>query len=131
MAHRTSPTNIGLYLLSTVAALWFGAIRVQDGALSIGDPADAEAIEQLRFHGIRRDVEGNIDVDCVGGKFNLPDVNARVGIEQLRRLDAFNAQLKTLKDSGELTRLIEPFGFGPETLPPADMTTAKLCAGQE
>jgi len=27
--------------------------------------------------------------------------------------------------------MIEPFGFGPETLPPADMTTAKLCAGQE
>jgi polar amino acid transport system substrate-binding protein len=46
-------------------------------------------------------------------------------------VDAFNAQLKTLKDSGELTKLIEPFGFGPETLPPADMTTAKLCAGQE
>jgi polar amino acid transport system substrate-binding protein len=45
-------------------------------------------------------------------------------------VDAFNAQLKTLKDSGELTKLIEPFGFGPETLPPADLTTAKLCAGE-
>jgi polar amino acid transport system substrate-binding protein len=43
-------------------------------------------------------------------------------------VNAFNTELKKLKDSGELTRLIEPFGFGPETLPPADMTTAKLCA---
>jgi polar amino acid transport system substrate-binding protein len=44
-------------------------------------------------------------------------------------VDAFNKELKKLKDSGELTKLIEPFGFGPETLPPADLTTAKLCAG--
>ena len=35
MAHRTSPTNIGLYLLSTVSALDFGWI------------GDAEAVERL------------------------------------------------------------------------------------
>ena len=44
-------------------------------------------------------------------------------------VEAFNKELKKLKDSGKLTQLVEPFGFGPETLPPDDLTTAKLCAG--
>jgi polar amino acid transport system substrate-binding protein len=44
-------------------------------------------------------------------------------------VDAFNKELKKLKDSGELTKMIEPFGFGPETLPPDNVTTASLCAG--
>ena len=33
----TQPVIFAIFNLSTVAALWFGAIRVQDGALSIGD----------------------------------------------------------------------------------------------
>jgi polar amino acid transport system substrate-binding protein len=44
-------------------------------------------------------------------------------------VEAFNKELKKLKESGELTKLVEPFGFGPETLPPDDVTTEKLCAG--
>ncbi|WBB72083.1 ectoine/hydroxyectoine ABC transporter substrate-binding protein EhuB [Micromonospora sp. WMMD1128] len=44
-------------------------------------------------------------------------------------LDAFNGELAKLKESGELLSLIEPFGFGPETIPPADLTTEKLCQG--
>lgn len=44
-------------------------------------------------------------------------------------VEAFNKELQKLKDSGELTKLTEPFGFGAETLPPADLTTKKLCAG--
>jgi polar amino acid transport system substrate-binding protein len=44
-------------------------------------------------------------------------------------VEAFNKELKKLKDSGKLTELVEPFGFGPETLPPDDLTTDKLCAG--
>jgi polar amino acid transport system substrate-binding protein len=44
-------------------------------------------------------------------------------------VEAFNEELKKLIDSGELTEMIEPFGFGPETLPPDDVTTESLCAG--
>lgn len=44
-------------------------------------------------------------------------------------VDEFNAELQKLKESGELTKLIEPFGFGAETLPPDDVTTESLCAG--
>ena len=40
---------------------------------------------------------------------------------------AFNQQLSKLRQSGELLKLIQPWGFGPETIPPASLTTAKLC----
>jgi len=43
--------------------------------------------------------------------------------------EAFNGELAKLKASGRLTEIIKPFGFGPETLPPNDMTTAQLCQG--
>lgn len=40
---------------------------------------------------------------------------------------AFNGELKKLKDSGQLLEIMQPFGFGPETLVPEDVTTARLC----
>ncbi|MFC7548527.1 ectoine/hydroxyectoine ABC transporter substrate-binding protein EhuB [Plantactinospora sp. GCM10030261] len=43
--------------------------------------------------------------------------------------EAFNGELAKLKESGKLLELIQPFGFGPETIPPADLTTEKLCQG--
>jgi polar amino acid transport system substrate-binding protein len=64
-------------------------------------------------------VDGNEELGCGAAVFRKADTDL---------VNAFNTELKKLKDSGELTRLIEPFGFGPETLPPAEMTTAKLCA---
>jgi polar amino acid transport system substrate-binding protein len=51
----------------------------------------------------------------------------RKGDNDLR--EAFNGELAKLKESGELLKIIEPFGFGPETLPPEDVTTARLCKG--
>jgi len=35
-------------------------------------------------------------VDVAAGKFNLPDVNARMGLAQLARLEEFNAQRRAL-----------------------------------
>jgi polar amino acid transport system substrate-binding protein len=43
-------------------------------------------------------------------------------------LDAFNAELKKLHDSGEWTRIVAPFGFTTVNLPKPDVTTEKLCA---
>jgi ATP-binding cassette, subfamily B, multidrug efflux pump len=46
----TQPVIFGIFNLSTVAALWFGAIRVQDGALSIGDlTAFLQYLTQILF----------------------------------------------------------------------------------
>lgn len=42
-------------------------------------------------------------------------------------VDAFNGALKTLHDNGEWVRIAQPFGFSQANLPPADLTTDKLC----
>ncbi|MCB1775989.1 MAG: DegT/DnrJ/EryC1/StrS aminotransferase family protein [Candidatus Competibacteraceae bacterium] len=69
---------------------------IEGGALALNDETEAREVEILRFHGITRLADGTRDVTFPGGKFNLPDVNARIGYGQLARLDAFNAQRRAL-----------------------------------
>jgi dTDP-4-amino-4,6-dideoxygalactose transaminase len=69
---------------------------IEGGALVVDDAAEARTIEILRFHGIVRLPDGTRDVAFAGGKFNLPDVNARIGLAQLAQLDAFNARRRAL-----------------------------------
>ncbi|MFZ1827811.1 MAG: DegT/DnrJ/EryC1/StrS aminotransferase family protein [Candidatus Competibacteraceae bacterium] len=69
---------------------------IEGGALVVNDEAEAQEVETLRFHGITRWPDGTRDVAFPGGKFNLPDVNARIGYGQLVRLDEFNARRRTL-----------------------------------
>ena len=69
---------------------------IEGGALSIRDAADVRKAESLRFHGIERRPDGEIDVVCAGGKYNLTDVAACVGLGQLRRLEAFNRRRREL-----------------------------------
>ncbi len=65
---------------------------LEGGAISTGDALAAELFEQYRFHGIKRNAAGEVDVMFPGAKSNLTDVAAQVGIDQLRRLDGFNAR---------------------------------------
>jgi dTDP-4-amino-4,6-dideoxygalactose transaminase len=69
---------------------------IEGGALVVNDPHEARTVEVLRFHGIVRLPDGTRDVALPGGKFNLPDVNARVGLAQLAQLEAFNARRRAL-----------------------------------
>jgi dTDP-4-amino-4,6-dideoxygalactose transaminase len=69
---------------------------VEGGALSIGDASQLERAERLRFHGIRKLPGAEMEVEEPGGKFNLPDVCARVGLGQLARLESFNARRRQL-----------------------------------
>jgi dTDP-4-amino-4,6-dideoxygalactose transaminase len=64
----------------------------EGGAISTGTKEEAERIEPYRFHGIKRNAAGEIDVIFPGTKSNLTDVAAQIGIDQLRRLDGFNAR---------------------------------------
>ena len=52
---------------------------IEGGALVVNDADEARRVEALRFHGIERLPDGTRDVAFPGGKFNLPDVNARIG----------------------------------------------------
>jgi len=83
---------------------------------------------------LKKNPAGGVEVTkpftpVVGGKEQLGCGAAvfRKADNELR--EAFNGELAKLKQSGRLTEIIEPFGFGPETLPAEDVTTAKLCQG--
>jgi dTDP-4-amino-4,6-dideoxygalactose transaminase len=65
---------------------------IEGGALVFAEPEEAERVERLRFHGIRRLPDGTRDVDLIGAKCNMPDVHARLGLAQLARLEEFNAR---------------------------------------
>jgi hypothetical protein len=65
---------------------------IEGGAIATADAHAAELAEQQRFHGIKRNREGEIDVLFPGAKSNLADVAAQVGIGQLRHLNEFNAR---------------------------------------
>ncbi|MEA3278345.1 MAG: DegT/DnrJ/EryC1/StrS family aminotransferase, partial [Pseudomonadota bacterium] len=69
---------------------------VEGGAVALADPQMAKRLERIRFHGIERDSDGNLEVPEWGGKMNLPDVGAALGLAQLPRLDAFNAKRREL-----------------------------------
>ncbi len=69
---------------------------IEGGAIATGDAGELQLIEQHRFHGIRKDADGNVDVALPGGKANMSDVSARIGLGQLPHLDGFNARRREL-----------------------------------
>jgi dTDP-4-amino-4,6-dideoxygalactose transaminase len=69
---------------------------IEGGALVMGDEREAREIEVLRFHGITYLADRTRDVAVAGGKFNLPDVNATVGLAQLAQLPVFNEKRRAL-----------------------------------
>jgi dTDP-4-amino-4,6-dideoxygalactose transaminase len=71
---------------------------IEGGAIASADPQLIKQLESLRFHGISRDATGEMMVASWGGKMNLPDVNATIGIAQLKKLDGFNARRRILAE---------------------------------
>jgi dTDP-4-amino-4,6-dideoxygalactose transaminase len=87
---------------------------IEGGALVVSDETEAKRVEALRFHGIKYLPDRTRDVDFPGGKFNLPDVNARIGCAQLERLSVFLTRRRSLVD-----RYFERFATDPAcVLPP-------------
>jgi dTDP-4-amino-4,6-dideoxygalactose transaminase len=69
---------------------------IEGGALVVNDADEAKRVDPLRFHGITYLPDRTRDVAFPGGKFNLPDVNARIGVAQLAQLPAFLAARRAL-----------------------------------
>ena len=69
---------------------------IEGGAISGGSPAEIEAIELHRWHGQVKSGFDGFDTLLAGGKYNLSDVAAAVGLGQLRRLEEFNARRRAL-----------------------------------
>jgi len=91
----------------------------EGGCLVLPGAADAPMCEQLRLQGVVRDADGGMDATVFGGKFNLTDIAARIGLGQLPRLDAFNARRRELARH-YLARFGEVNGTLGCGLPPAD-----------
>jgi len=69
---------------------------IEGGALVMNTEAEARLAEQYRLQGVVRSGFDGMEVEIVGGKFNLTDVAARVGLGQLPRLDEFNGKRREL-----------------------------------
>jgi dTDP-4-amino-4,6-dideoxygalactose transaminase len=68
----------------------------EGGALVFDTEEQAQAVEKLRLQGVTRLPDGTMEVDVLGGKSNLSDVAAAIGLGQLARLDEFNARRRVL-----------------------------------
>ena len=68
----------------------------EGGAIVLPSESDVPATEKLRLQGVTRFGEDGMDVDLVGGKFNLTDVAARIGLGQMRRLPEFTEKRRAL-----------------------------------
>ena len=69
---------------------------IEGGAICGGSPAELQAIELHRWHGQVKSGPDGFDTLLAGGKYNLSDVAAAVGLGQLRRLEEFNARRRAL-----------------------------------
>lgn len=68
----------------------------EGGCLVLNDEQEAKRCELWRLQGVQRFPDGDLDATLPGGKHNLTDVAARIGIGQLERLDEFNARRHVL-----------------------------------
>jgi dTDP-4-amino-4,6-dideoxygalactose transaminase len=68
----------------------------EGGCLVVNDEREAKLAEQYRLQGVVRSGYDGMEVEVVGGKFNLTDVAARIGLGQLPHLDEFNGKRREL-----------------------------------
>ena len=69
---------------------------IEGGCLVVNDEREALLAEQYRLQGVVRSGFDGMQVEVAGGKFNLTDVAARVGLGQLPQLAQFNARRQQL-----------------------------------
>ena len=68
----------------------------EGGCLVLNDEREAKLAEQYRLQGVVRTGYDGMDVAVAGGKFNLTDVAARIGLGQLPHLADFTARRREL-----------------------------------
>jgi dTDP-4-amino-4,6-dideoxygalactose transaminase len=68
----------------------------EGGCLVLNDEQEARRCELWRLQGVQRFPDGDLDCSLPGGKHNLTDIAARIGIGQLARLDEFSARRQVL-----------------------------------
>jgi dTDP-4-amino-4,6-dideoxygalactose transaminase len=71
----------------------------EGGCLVLNTEAEAGHAERLRLQGVVRTGLDGMDVAAPGGKFNLTDINAAIGLGQLDRLDEITRQRASLAEA--------------------------------
>ena len=69
---------------------------VEGGCLVFNNTDEAKLAEKFRLQGLTRQGMDGMDVDVLGGKDNLTDVNAVIGLHQLKQLPAFQTRRTAL-----------------------------------
>jgi dTDP-4-amino-4,6-dideoxygalactose transaminase len=68
----------------------------EGGCLVLNDADEARRCELWRLQGVERFANGDMDVTLAGGKYNMTDIAARIGLGQLARLAEFTARRHAL-----------------------------------
>jgi len=69
---------------------------IEGGCLVLNNADEAKLAEKFRLQGLTRQGMDGMDVDVLGGKDNLTDVNAVIGLQQLKQLPAYQARRTAL-----------------------------------
>lgn len=69
---------------------------VEGGCLVLNNVDEAKLAEKFRLQGLTRQGMDGMDVDVLGGKDNLTDVNAVIGLHQLKQLPSYQARRSEL-----------------------------------
>ena len=69
---------------------------IEGGALVLNNEEEAILAQKYRLQGITRTGFDGMDCDVLGGKYNLTDVAARVGLGQLKHVERFTEQRREL-----------------------------------
>jgi dTDP-4-amino-4,6-dideoxygalactose transaminase len=64
----------------------------EGGCLVLNNAEEARLAEKYRLQGVTRSGFDGIDVDVLGGKYNMTDIAAAIGLGQLPHLEEFNAR---------------------------------------
>lgn len=68
----------------------------EGGCLVLNDAAEALLAEKYRLQGVTRSGLDGLDVDVLGGKFNMTDVAAAIGIGQFAHIERITARRREL-----------------------------------
>jgi len=68
----------------------------EGGCLVLNNAEEARLAEKYRLQGVTRSGFDGMDVDVLGGKFNMTDVAAVIGLNQLPHLDTITARRHAL-----------------------------------
>ena len=82
-------------------------MTAEGGCLVLNNAAEAALAEKYRLQGVSRSGFDGIDVDVLGGKYNMTEIAAAIGLAQMPHLAAFNARRSALAK-----HYFEMFGAG-------------------